>query len=431
MRYTPNSPKERMQMLECIGAEDVNELYKDVPENILLKNSLRIDKAMSEQELVQHLNELAGSNKVNTSFLGAGYYRHYIPAAVDHMISRSEFYTAYTPYQAEVSQGVLQALFEYQSMMCELTGKEACNATMYDGSTALAESAVMAHNITGRTEIMVSDTLHPDYRTVLKTYCEAGGLELKVVKSDDGSSSNIMPTEKTAALVVQTPNFFGCVEETEYMRKRVHDSGGILIGCVIEATSLGLIKPPACDITVGEGQCFGNPTSFGGPSFGILATSMKYVRNLPGRLVGETVDEDGKRGYVLTLQAREQHIRREKATSNICTAESLCGIAAAAHLALLGPHGLRRMAENCHRNAVYLCEKLSKINGFSLVYERPFYNEFMMKCPEGTYERITKARMTPGFKVEGHYPKHNDCILFCTTELHSKKDLDRLVEAVR
>ncbi|MFH0861959.1 MAG: aminomethyl-transferring glycine dehydrogenase subunit GcvPA [Candidatus Altiarchaeota archaeon] len=430
MHYNPNSPQEREQMLSRVGAKKVEDLYADIPEGVRLKGGLRLPKGLSEMQLRRHMGELAGMNRVRTSFLGAGAYEHHIPSAVGHMVGRSEFYTAYTPYQAEVSQGVLQALFEYQSIMCELTGQEVSNATLYDGATALAEASVMAHNITKRNEILVSDTLHPEYRMVLKTYCEAGGLELRVVASGDGTSSNLVPTEKTAAVVIQSPNFFGIVEDSDALQKRAHEMGSLLIGCVVEAASLGMLKPPPADIVVGDGQSFGNPVSFGGPTFGFLTTSMKYVRHVPGRLVGETADSDGKRGYVLTLQAREQHIRREKATSNICTAQSLCGIAAAAHIALLGPEGLKRMSMNSHKNAVYLAGRLSKLKGFSLVYKKPFFNEFVLRCPEGTYGRLRTAGFTPGLELGRFYPGLKGCLLLCTTEVHSKSELDAVAEAL-
>jgi len=431
MRYTPNSPDEKRRMLEYVGVKEPENLFDDVPESVRLKEPLNLPPGMSEKELLTHMSALSSKNTVRTSFLGAGYYGHYIPAAVDHMVSRSEFYTAYTPYQAEISQGVLQALFEYQSMMCELTGQEVSNATMYDGSTALAEACVMAHNITRRDEILVSDTLHPEYRQVLKTYCDAGNLKLKVMESPNGTSDNLAPGEKTAAIIVQTPNFFGILEDTTSLYDKAQKAGALTIACVVEATSLGLTKPPKADIVAGEGQSFGNPVSFGGPSFGFLTTSLKNVRHLPGRLVGETVDAEGKRGYVLTLQAREQHIRREKATSNICTAESLCGIAAAAHLALIGPKGLSMMAEACHKNAVYLSNRLTESNGFSLVFKRPFYNEFLLRCPAGTYEKALKAGIMPGLKAGRFYPGHKDCILVSSTEMHGKTDLDAYAEAVK
>jgi len=425
MRHAPASPRERKEMLDYLGIKACADLFKDVPECVRLRKPLNLPPGLTEQEADVHMRRLANENKLGPSFLGAGYYRHYIPAAVGHIISRSELYTAYTPYQAEVSQGVLQALFEYQSLMCELTGQEVSNATMYDGSTALAEACVMAHNITKRTEILASDTLHPQYREVLKTYCEAGGLKLSIIPSNDGTSSNIQPTENTAAVIVQTPNYHGIIEDTGRLQGKTHAAGGVLIGCVIEATSLGLLKPPSADIVVGEGQALGNTVSYGGPAFGFLTTGMKYVRNMPGRLVGETADSDGRRGYVLTLQAREQHIRREKATSNICTAQSLCGIAAAAYLALLGPEGFRRVAENSHRNAVYLSGRLLEHKGFSLVYDKPFYNEFLIRCPSGTYEKARKAGIIPGLTAG------RNLLLISTTELHSREDLDTLAEAVK
>ncbi len=425
MRHAPATPNERKEMLGCLGLKSQAELFKDVPECVRLRKPLKLPPGLTEQEAQAHMRGLAGENNTGLSFLGAGYYRHYIPSAVGHIISRSEFYTAYTPYQAEVSQGVLQALFEYQSLMCELTGQEVSNATMYDGSTALAEACVMAHNITKRTEIMASDTLHPQYLEVLKTYCGAGGLRLTVIPSKDGTSSAMQPTEETAAVIVQTPNYHGIIEGTGGMLETTRQAGAVLIGCIIEATSLGLMKPPAADIVAGEGQALGNSVSYGGPAFGFLATGMKYVRNLPGRLVGETADGAGRRGYVLTLQAREQHIRREKATSNICTAQSLCGIAAAAYLALLGPEGFRRVAENSHRNAVYLSERLLEHKGFSLVYDKPFYNEFLIRCPEGTYEKARKAGILPGVKVG------NERLLIAATELHTMDDMDAFAEAVK
>jgi glycine dehydrogenase subunit 1 len=430
VRYTPAGKKDREAMLACIGAEDVASLYGDIPECVRMEGGLKLPGGVSEQELVRRMRSLSGENLARTSFLGAGCYQHYIPSAVRHAISRSELYTSYTPYQAEISQGVLQALFEYQSLMCELTGQEVSNATMYDGSTALAEACVMAHNITGRTEIIASDTLHPQYRQVLGTYCEAGGLSLKVVPSADGSSGNLEPTAETAAVIVQTPNFFGNIEYTAPLHEMAREAGALLIGCVAEATSLGLVKPPSADIVAGDGQSLGNPMSFGGPAFGFLTTAMKYARNLPGRLVGETTDAQGRRGYVLTLQAREQHIRREKASSNICTAQSLCGIAAAAYLSLLGPEGFRRVAENSRSNALYLSRRLAGLKGFSLAFERPFYDEFLMRCPKGTYEKAMKAGIIPGLLVQAHYPKLKDCMLFCATEAHSKSDMDALVEAL-
>ncbi|MBU0762669.1 MAG: aminomethyl-transferring glycine dehydrogenase subunit GcvPA [Candidatus Altiarchaeota archaeon] len=431
MRYTPSSQDERHQMLEFLGLKETDDLYSDLPEEVLLCNSLKIGNGMSEQELASHIKSVASQNKIKTSFLGAGYYRHYIPSAVNHITLRSEFYTAYTPYQAEVSQGVLQALFEYQSTICELTGQEVSNASMYDGSTALAEACVMAHRITKRDEILVSETLHPHYLRVLKTYCNAGDLKLSIVGSEDGTSENIMASDKTAAVVVQTPNFFGVIEESDTIFEMAKKKGAVSIACTTEATSLGLIEPAHADITCGEGQALGNPVSFGGPAFGFLATKMEYVRQMPGRLVGETVDSDGKRAYALTLQAREQHIRREKATSNICTSQSLCAIAATAYLALIGPKGFRNTALNSHKNAVYLCEKISEIDGFERVFDKPFYNEFLLKCPKGTYDKIIKAGFEPGYDVSKDRVNLGGCMLFASTELHTKDELDTLVEALK
>ncbi len=430
MRYTPSSPGERQEMLSYLGLAHVRELYKDLPEGILLKKGLKIGAGVAEQELIDELKALASKNDSGKTFLGAGCYSHYLPAALNHIISRSEIYTSYTPYQAEVSQGVLQALFEYQSMICELTGQEASNASMYDGSTALAEACVMAHRITKRERILVSDTLHPQYRQVLKTYCGAAGLSLDVVETTDGKSANLAPTKETAAVVVQSPNFFGIVEDAKTAWESAHDAGAISIACVVEASSLGLLKPPKADITCGEGQALGNPMSFGGPSFGFLSTSMEHVRQMPGRLVGETLDTDGTRAYCLTLQAREQHIRREKATSNICTSQSLCAISAAAYLALLGPEGLKDVAMTSHKNALYLANKLSGIDGFELVFDGAFYNEFLLRCPNDSAGRISEAGYVPGFDVSTYYPGYPGCMLMCSTETHDKSDLDSVAEAL-
>ena len=426
MRYTPATEAERQQMLSEIGVKKIDDLYADVPKNILLKKDLQVGAGLSEQELTNHLIELSQKNKLNTSFLGAGYYNHYIPSAVDHIISRSEFYTSYTPYQAEISQGVLQALFEYQSIMCELTGQEVSNATMYDGSTALAEAAVMAHNITKRDEILVSDTLHPHYRQVLKTYCKAGGLKLKVIEAVDGTSSNIEPTDKTAAVIIQSPNFFGIIEDTQEMREKTQNAGALTIACVIEASSLALLKPPTADITCGEGQAFGNTLSFGGPSFGFLTTNMEHVRQMPGRLVGETADSDGKRGYVLTLQAREQHIRREKATSNICSNEALCALRAVIYLSLIGKTGLKELAALNYNKAEFAKSVLEKIPGVTVKRSSPTFNEFTIALTKNAddivYKMVDKG-FAAGFPLGRFYKGMDNYLLLAVTEKRTREEI--------
>jgi glycine dehydrogenase subunit 1 len=384
---------------------------------------------MSEQQLAEHLKGLASKNRIRKSFLGAGCYSHYIPAAVNHLLMRSEFYTSYTPYQAEVSQGVLQALFEFQSMICELTQQGVSNASMYDGSTALAESCFMACRITKRDEILVSDTLHPHYREVLTTYCSKAGLKLNVVESDEGGSDNIHPNEKTAATVVQSPNFFGVIEDTDAIFDRAKKAGSMSVACILEPTSLGLINPPDADITCGEGGSLGNPPSFGGPGFGFLATKMENVRHIPARIVGQTLDSEGERAYALTLQTREQHIRREKATSNICTSQSLSAIAASIYLSLLGPKGFRAVAEASHKNAIYMSKKLSEI-GLKPVFDKPIYNEFLSKVPKDAHERISNSGFEPGLDISKDYSRYSGSLLFALTEQITKKDIDSVLEAL-
>ncbi|MCX6695682.1 MAG: aminomethyl-transferring glycine dehydrogenase subunit GcvPA [Candidatus Altiarchaeota archaeon] len=437
MDYIPNSSAERREMLSSIGAKNIEELFKDIPDEVKLKRELNVAGGLSEIELVKHLRSLAGKNRSldeTLSFLGAGMYNHHVPEAVDAIISRSEFYTAYTPYQAEISQGVLQALYEYQTMVCELTGMDASNASMYDGSTALAEACLMARNITGKKDMVVSDVLHPEYREVLRTYgrfCGFNVVEVECGGSLTSSDFKSRLTGDTAAVIVQNPNFFGVIEDYKSIRESLPE-GVLMIACVIEATSLGLIKPPSeADIVAGEGQSFGNPISFGGPHYGFLATKQEHLRKMPGRLVGATVDAEGKRGFVLTLQAREQHIRREKASSNICTSEALNAIAAAVYLSLLGPAGLRKVAENSHKNAVYLSERLGQLKGTKKVFDEPFYNEFVMKFPPGLNRKLVENGVIGGLELGGLYSRLKDCNLLCSTEVHDREELDAFVETAR
>jgi glycine dehydrogenase subunit 1 len=427
MEFLPSSESERQEMLDALGLKDARDLYRDVPEDILINDRLEPWEGMAEQDLIDFFRRLSTGNVTGLSFLGAGCYNHYIPSAVSHITGRSEFYTSYTPYQAEASQGVLQALFEFQSMVCDLTGKEVCNATMYDGSTALAEAAIMAAHITGRKKIMVADTVHPEYRMVLETYLGCRGMTLETFNTSGEGGFSV--GDDTAALLFQSPDFFGIVRG-EGFRDIVGESGALLIACIIEMTSLGILRPPDADIIVCDGSGLGSYPGFGGPSFGAIASDMRYVRRMPGRIVGETVDADGNRGYALTLQAREQHIRRENAASNICTAQSLAGIAAAAHLALIGPGGLRDVAFENHLNAVYLMGRLTGIKGFELVFDRPFYNEFLIRCPDDTYGRILDAGIIPGFMTECYYPELGNCMILNCTEQHTQGDMDSLAEAV-
>lgn len=430
MDFIPNTDKDREEMLKTIGVSSVNELFKDIPEGLLLKENLKINESLSELEVRNKLKNLADKNKTElVSFLGAGSYNHFIPSVVNHIISRSEFYTAYTPYQPEISQGILQAIYEYQTMICELTGMDVANASMYDGASALAEACIMAVNITRRNQILMLKSVHPEYKDVVRTYCHAHDFELEEIEDKE---INEKITEKTAALLVQNPNFFGSIEDLKEIEKLVHDKKALLVVSVVEPTSLGVLKSPGslgADIVVGEGQSFGNAMNFGGPYLGIIAAKDKYKRNIPGRLVGGTVDAEGERGFILTLQTREQHIRREKASSNICSNEALCALAATVHLAALGKEGVKELAELNIQKSHYLADKLKEA-GFELMFGKPFYNEFVVKFDDAKKinEKLLENNLIGGLELEKFYPEMKNCLLFCVTEVIKKEDMDKLVE---
>lgn len=440
MDFIPNTEQDRKVMLSDIGVRNVSELFRDIPQKIFLKESLKIPEGLSEAETKDLMRKISEKNRVEFSyFLGAGAYRHFIPSVVNHITSRSEFYTSYTPYQPEISQGMLQAIYEYQTMICNLTGMDAANASMYDGASALAESCIMAVNITKRKEILVSKSIHPHYREVVKTYCKAHGFSLVEIEFEDGITNvdelREKISENTAAFLVQSPNFFGCIEDLERVEGIVHSSGALLNVCVVEATSLGILKSPGelkADIFVGEGQSFGNSVNFGGPYLGIMATKKEYVRQLPGRIVGATSDTEGNKGYILTLQAREQHIRREKASSNICSNEALCALAATVYLALMGKKGLGKVSELCMQKAHYLADELSKI-GIKVEFKAPFYNEFVVRVDDakGINEELVKDGIIGGLDLSKYYSELDNCLLFCATELNTREEMDRLVEAVK
>jgi glycine dehydrogenase subunit 1 len=435
MKFVPNAEKEKKEMMIAIGVNEIAGLFKDIPEKILLKKRLNLPKSMTEMELRQFMESLSKKNKKYISFLGAGSYNHFIPSVVNHVISRSEFYTAYTPYQPEISQGILQAIYEYQSMMCSLTGMDVANASMYDGASALAESALMASRINGKEEIVVSRTVHPEYREVLRTYASANSMRVVEVDFDDGVTSIEGLKDKagsdTAAVLVQSPNFFGCIENLAEIGNIAHEKGSLFVVCVNEATSLGLLKIPAADIVCGEAQSFGNPLCFGGPYLGFIAAKQEFMRQIPGRLVGATLDSNGERAYVLTLQAREQHIRREKATSNICSNEALCALAATVYLVALGKN-LRQLAEVNVQKAGYALSKLKEA-GFKQVFNQPFYNEFVVKCDDvkKVNELLLKKKIVGGLELEKYYPDLKNCLLFCVTEMISKKEIDRMVRVFK
>jgi Glycine cleavage system protein P (pyridoxal-binding), N-terminal domain len=439
MNFVPNTDSQQERLLARIGVKSVEDLFADIPEEIRLRRSLAISGGMSEQELVKHVKELAAKNKTvedYSSYLGAGAYEHYVPSFVDQLLLRSEFYTAYTPYQPEISQGTLQAIYEYQTLVCELTGMDAANASMYDGASALAEAALMTCEATRREKVLVLQTVHPEYRDVLKTYLLPRGVELIEIPYKDGivdrPALERALQEDIAGVLVQNPNFFGRIELAEEIVELSHAKGALVV-MAVNPVSLGLLKSPGecgADIVVGEGQAFGNPLNFGGPYLGFLAVRDKFVRRMPGRIVGATTDKNGKRGYVLTLQAREQHIRREKATSNICSNEALCALAFTMHLSALGKTGILELAYINLQNAHYAAREIINVPGMRLGFEGPFFHEFVVETkiePAKINEQLLKDKIIGGLDLARFYPELDHHLLFCVTETKRKADIDRLV----
>ncbi|HMJ25647.1 MAG TPA: aminomethyl-transferring glycine dehydrogenase subunit GcvPA, partial [Pyrinomonadaceae bacterium] len=391
MRYIPNSPDERAEMLQQLGAASIESLFDSIPEDLRLNQPLNVPAAMSEIELLKAFDEMGALNTAagRISFLGGGAYSHYVPTIVDHLISRSEFFTAYTPYQPEISQGTLQSIFEFQTLVCQLTGMDIANASMYDGSTAMAEAVLMAERVTKRSKVIASAAVHPQYLEVAQTYVQHAGIELQqsLYCTETGTTlpeSLSAIDDQTAAVVVQSPNFFGCIEDLQALSEKAHAHGALLIVAVTEAMSFGLLRSPgACgaDIVVAEGQSFGVPLSFGGPYVGLFAIRDKFARQIPGRLVGEAFDKQERRGFVLTLATREQHIRREKATSNICTNEGLIALASTIYLETMGRRGVQEAARQCAQKAHYAARAIAEIEGFSLPFSGPFFNEFVVRAP--------------------------------------------------
>ncbi|MHB1417638.1 MAG: aminomethyl-transferring glycine dehydrogenase subunit GcvPA [Chloroflexota bacterium] len=443
MDFTPNTDADRAQMLRTIGVGSLDELLAVVPAQVRYPD-LALPAPLTELELTAELRAMAEANQDlehAPSFLGAGAYYHYIPAAISQLLLRSEFYTAYTPYQPEVSQGVLQALFEFQSLICSLTGMAVTNASMYDGATALAEAALMAIAATNRRKVVVSGSVHPDYRAVLATYLLSRGFQIvtsavsregnRVVEEDLGG----LLGEDTACCIVQQPNFLGGVADLSALVERTHGAGALFVMSA-DPVSLGVLRSPGewgADIAVGEGQGLGSPLAFGGPYLGLLACRERFLRLLPGRLVGMTKDGEGRRGFVLTLQAREQHIRRQKATSNICTSEALVAISAAIYLALLGPCGLRQAASLGYEKAHYAAEKLRALPGYEVLDTGRFFNEFVLKCPLPPAEvnrRLLDRKIVGGYELGRTYPELADCLLLCTTEMNTKSQIGELATAL-
>ncbi len=442
MRYIPNSPEERQDMLRSIGLSSPDDLFRSIPENVRLNRKLNITDPLAEPEVIAAMEAMAAKNTASTrpSFLGAGVYSHFSPTIVDHLIQRSEFFTSYTPYQPEISQGTLQYIFEFQTLICQLTGMEVANASMYDGSTAMAESYLMAMRVTRRNKIIVADTVHPEYRAVAKTYTQHGDIEIASAGFDEstGRVSELAGLdEKTAAVIVQSPNFFGCVEDLQAIADKAHAVGAMLVVVVTEAISFGLLKSPgACgaDIVVGEGQSFGIPMSFGGPHVGLFATQEKFVRQMPGRLCGVAYDKNGNRGFVLTLSTREQHIRREKATSNICTNQGLIALAATIYMETMGKKGLQEVAAQNAQKAAYAKKKISKIRGFSIPFSSPTFNEFVVRGPKPADEILNQLRkengIIGGLAISNYYKDRKNDFLHCVTETNTKKQIDDLVEGL-
>jgi len=438
MEYIPNTKQDQEAMLKTIGLSSMEELFADIPKEVRLKKSLKLPKPLSEMELIRQLQAMSEQNADldhYACFLGAGAYDHFVPAVVSHLIFRSEFYTSYTPYQAEISQGVLQALFEYQTMICELTGMEVSNASLYDGGSALAESAMMAVRITKRSTILVSSAIHPNYRAVLRTYLSGSQVKIVGIPWTDGVSNlsalKDALTPDVAAVLIQSPNFFGCIEDQEAISQQAHEAQALFV-VAADPIGLGILEAPGrlgADVVVGEGQGLGNAINFGGPYLGFFATKKEYVRQMPGRLVGATVDAHGRVGYCLTLQTREQHIKRERATSNICTSESLNAIAAAVYLAAMGREGFKEVGRLCLQKAHHARRQMVRVKGFQSAFAAPFFKEFVVKtrvAPLKINERLLKEKIIGGLDLGRFDVRLKNHMLFCVTEKRTKEEIDRL-----
>ena len=438
-RYLPMTEEDKKAMLERIGVSSIDELFNDVPERVRFKGEYNIKPAKSESSLMKELARMAEKNadlKKNASFLGAGVYDHYIPVIVDHVLSRSEFYTAYTPYQPEISQGELQAIFEFQTMICELTGMDVANSSMYDGGTALAEAAMLSAGHTKKKKIIISSAVHPEAREVVKTYAKGQRIEVIEVSVQNGVTDldelKGLVNEEIAAVIVQYPNFFGQIEPLKEIEEVTHAHKSLFV-VSSNPLSLGVLTPPgkfSADIVVGDAQPFGIPTAFGGPHCGYFAVTSKLMRKVPGRLVGQTTDDQGRRGFVLTLQAREQHIRRDKATSNICSNQALNALAASVAMTALGKQGVKEMATANLQKAHY-AKTAFKANGFEIVFEGPLFNEFFVKVNKPVKEinrQLLQKGLIGGYDLGRNYPELAGHMLVCVTELRTKEEIDTLVK---
>ncbi len=430
-------------MLAEIGVQNVDALFDSIPDSLKLgDNLLEMPESLSESDLTNYLKRLQKKNATaenHSIFLGAGAYHHFSPILIDHLISRGEFATSYTPYQPEVSQGTLQAIYEFQTMICLLTGMEIANASMYDGASSLAEAVVMSNRVNRRTEFLVSRGVHPEYRKVTETYTRGSNFDLKEIPFDGKGKTDLSTiierlSDNTSAVVLQSPNFLGVVEEYASLKEKLAENGTLLIVVVAEAISLGILQAPGthgADIVVGEGQSLGLPVSYGGPYVGFFATREKFLRQMPGRLAGETVDQNGKQAYVLTLSTREQHIRRERATSNICTNQGLCALATAIFMSTLGKQGFRELSILNLRKADYLKNRLAHVPNFNIRFSADTFNEFVLECPRPVEEILNALKqegIIGGYPLESCFPELKNCLLICVTELNTREEMDRLAD---
>lgn len=442
MPFFPNTDDDRREMLKQIGVSSFDDLLANIPASIKLRDGLALPRPLSEMEVSNELQALSSQNEgthTAISFLGGGAYDHFIPSALNAILSRSEFYTAYTPYQSEVSQGTLQAIYEFQTMISRLTGMDAANASMYDGGSALAEAALLAARHTDRKELVIAGKVHPRYLEIVKTYTQGWEVALRHSPILEGRAEveglRASITKKTAAVIVQQPNFYGCLEEVDEIGRLAHEAGALYIVSV-DPISLGVLAPPGsygADVVVGEGQGLGIPLSFGGPYLGIFAVREPLIRKIPGRLAGITVDAEGKRGFTLTLQTREQHIRREKATSNICTNEGLMMLAACVYLSLMGKEGIAEVARLCLQKSHYLAQEIEKIPGFKLKWSQPFFKEFAVetaKAPSSILDRLSKKGILGGLDIS-EFDDHIKGLLIAVTEKRTREEMDKFVTELK
>lgn len=443
MEFISNTKREQQEMLGFLGVKTIEDLIQGIPSEIRLTRGLQLSPALSELELKKEFSRISQKNtdlETYPSFLGGGAYDHYIPSVVNHMIGRSEFYSSYTPYQAEMSQGFLQTIYEFQTMMSELTGMDIANASLYDGGSALAEAALMSIRVTRRKKILVSSLVHPEYRKILRTYLSGSPIQIVEIPGEGGvtnlSRLREQLNEEVAGVLIQSPNFFGCLESLDGISSDIKKSGALFVVST-DPVSLGLIKPPGAfgaDIVVGEGQGLGNSLNFGGPYLGVFTTRKQYVRQMPGRVVGATVDSKGRKGFCLTLQTREQHIKRERATSNICTNEALAALAATVYLSLMGPKGLKEIGRLCLQKANYLMAKLSEVKGFERAFPGPFFKEFVVRTPVSPIQlnkQLFRKGLIGGTDLGRVDPALKNHWLLCVTEKRTKQEMDLFVQTIR